>query len=525
MRIAAIDLGSNSFHMLIVDAHPDGSFDTLLREKEVLRLGDVVAASGRIGEEHAARVIEAMRRMATVIRTVGADEVVACATSAFREADDSGAVCDAIFDETGISVEVISGRREARLIFGAVRRSIAITRPPAVCIDLGGGSLELSVGDAGGLLWSTSLRLGVGRLATMFLGDDPPREGDLQRLRDHVVGVLTPVVEEVRTFEPKMLIGSSGSFCDLAAVADSLRSGKVPASVNQLTVRRRELTEAHEKIISMTASERAKLPGLESRRADQIPAGSVVLQVLMELLAMNELTVSDWALREGILIEAIERRDVADWSDDPEAVRRASVDALARRCNYDSAHASAVARLATDLFDQTLTIHRLGQQSRSLLEYGAVLHDIGEHVAVDGHQKHSAYLIAHGQLRGFEPFEIDMLATMGRYHRRSRPGSSFEPWRRLERHRRDETLELLALLRVADGLDRGRLGVVEGIDVEISDEAVRVVITASGEADLELWGVRRKRELFEDVFGRRLELVAPDRPPVPGGVPRQSRTA
>ena len=514
MRIAAIDLGSNSFHLVVVDAHPDGTFDTLVREKEVLRLGDAVAATGRIGDEHGERAVDAMRRMATVIRNVGADEVVAYATSALREAEDSAVVCDAIFDETGITVDVISGRREAKLIFGAVRRSIAITRPPAVCLDLGGGSLEVSVGDAKGLLWSTSLRLGVGRLATTFLVSDPPLDRDLKRLRDHIAVVLSPVADEVRSFSPRMMVGTSGTLLALATAATALRTGEVPASTNQLTVKRRDLNELHQRLVALPAHERAKLAGLEPRRADQIPAGSVLLLTAMKLLDLNELTVGDWALREGMLVEAIDRHDMADWSEDPEAVRRSSVYALARRCNYDEGHAATVARLATDLFDQTLPLHRLPPGSRQRLEYAAVLHDIGEHVSVDGHNKHTAYLIQHGRLKGFEPHEIDMLATLGRFHRRGGPGGSFEPWKRLDGAHREEALALLSLLRIADGLDRAHLGVVEGVDVEIEEKTVRVLVSATSDADLALWGVRRKRELFEELFDRKLDLVAADHPAV-----------
>lgn len=514
MRIAAIDLGSNSFHLLVVDAHADGSFDTLVREKEVLRLGDAVAATGRIGEEHQERAVDAMRRMATVIRNVGADEVVANATSALREADDSAAVCDAIFDETGIAVEVISGRREAALIFAAVRRSIAITKPPAVCLDLGGGSLEISVGDAKGLQWSTSLHLGVGRLTTTFLASDPPTKQELRALRDHVRDRLAPVVEEVRRFDAGMLVGTSGTLCAVAVAAAALATGELPASVNQLTVRQRDVAALHEELVARISSERLKLDGVEPRRTDQLPAGTTLLLTAMEMLGLAEMTVGEWALREGMLIDAIDRHELADWSDDPEAVRRSSVVALARRCAYDEAHASAVARLATDLFDRVQPLHGLEQSSRRLLEYGALLHDIGEHVAVDDHNRHSAYLIQHGKLKGFAPEEIDMLATFGRYHRRGGPGSSFEPWKRMGAKRRRETLVLLALLRVADGLDRGHLGVIEGIDVEITDSAVRLLVAATSDADLALWGVRRKRELFEEVFERKLELVAADHPAV-----------
>lgn len=512
MRIAALDLGSNSFHLLAVEAHPDGSFDTLVREKEMLRLGDRVARTGVIGGEGRERVLETMRRMAALIARVGVDEVVACATSAFREAQDSADVCDAIFDETGIAVEVISGRREARLIFSAVRRSVSLTDPPAVVVDLGGGSLEIAVGDARGVRWATSLHLGAGRLATTFLTRDPPDEADLRALRSHVEAVLAPALAEVASFEPRMIVATSGTFCDLALHATARRVGTVPPTANQLRVGRDALEDAHRALAGLRSADRAKLPGIETRRADQLPAGSVVLLAVLSMLDMDELVTGEWALREGIVLEAIDRHDLADWSDDPEAVRRASVLALARRCQYDEVHAGAVARLGVRLFDQTSALHGLAPRARTLLEYGALLHDIGEHVAVEGHNKHTAYLIQNGRLRGFEPAEIDVLAVLGRFHRRGGPANSFEPWKRLDRHRKAETEALLAILRVADGLDRSHAGTVDDIDVDLDDDVVRLIISARAEVDLEVWGVRRKRGLFESIFGRRLELVAADHP-------------
>ena len=204
--------------------------------------------------------------------------------------------------------------------------------------------------------------------------------------------------------------------------------------------------------------------------------------------------------------------DVAEWTNDGETIRRLSVLGLARRCNVDESHATQVARLATALFDQTLALHNLPPSDRELLEHAAWLHDIGEHVAVEGHHKHTAYLIEHGKLRGFSPDDVGILTTLGRYHRRNDPKMSFEPFGHLPVDRRSDTLVLLSLLRLADGLDRGHASTVEGITVEISKDRVRLVIASHGDMDLEVWGVRRKRDLFECRFGRRLEVVAADHP-------------
>jgi exopolyphosphatase/guanosine-5'-triphosphate,3'-diphosphate pyrophosphatase len=516
LRIGAIDMGSNSFHLLLVDAHPDGSFDTLLRDKEMLRLGEIVARLGTIPSDDVDRVVDTVSLFAGMAASVGATELVACATSALREADNSGAIVDQVLEETGVHVEVISGRREARLIFSAIRESIALEPGPAVCFDLGGGSLEVMVGDNAGLLWSTSVHLGAARLAAQLISQDPPSASDLREIKSRVLEILEPVAADVASFEPKLMVGTSGTFLDLARMAAASRTGAVPQSVNQLVTTRRDLQAVHDRIVVATSPQRAKLTGLDARRVDQIAAGSQLLVTAMKLFGFEELMVGEWALREGIVLDAIRRHEVAEWTNDAEAMRRASVLGLARRCNWDEGHATQVARLATTLFDQTLPLHHLGANDRALLEYAALLHDIGEHVAVDGHHNHTAYLIQHGKLRGFSPEDIAILGTLGRFHRRSDPKPSFEPFGSLPPERKEATMRLLALLRLADGLDRGHNGTVDSLDVELGKNRARLVVGSNGDMDLELWGLRRKRELFERLFERPLDIVAADHPSLAG---------
>ena len=511
MRIAALDVGSNSLHLLVVDAHPDGTFEPLVQEKEMLRLGDVVSRAGRLTDEAIDGLLATVRRFKTLAAAAGADELVAMATAALREADNSAAVVDRIEAETGVAVEVISGKDEARLIFGAVRASIMITPGPAVCLDLGGGSLELTVGDAGGLLWSASVKLGVARLTAELVDDDPPSAADQRRLRNRVAAAVGPLAEEVADLHPTMLIGTSGTLCDLARMA-AARNGTVPSSVNHLTVGRADLEAVHAQIMGRTLASRRRIAGLDARRADLIPAGSTVLLTAMELFGLDELTVSDWALREGIVLDAINRHDPADWAGDQTAIRRGSVLGLCRRCNWDEAHGRQVARLATDLFDQTRPIHSMGNAERELLDYAGLMHDIGEHVAVEGHHKHTAYLIEHGRLRGFSPEEIAVLSCLGRFHRRGDPKASFPPYAALDAARRRQVANLIALLRLADGLDRSHTGIVDGVDVEVRAGQVVLHVHSSSDVDLELWGLRREKELFEKLFARTVTAVAVDQP-------------
>src|SRR3954449_2871527 len=453
MRIGALDLGSNSFHLLVVEAHPDGRFETLVREKEMLRLGDVVTREGRIPDMVAEQLVASVRRLRSLAEAAGSEEFVACATSAMREADNSSAIVDRIEARTGVRVDVINGNEEARLIFAAVRASVLLEPGPALCLDLGGGSLEIMVGDRRGMRWATSVKLGVARLTAELVQHDPLEPEDVRRLRRRVGSVLAPIANEVSRFRPQTLVGTSGTLCDLARMA-AARSGPVPESVNQLTVDRQDLAAVHARLLALPAAARARLGGLEAKRADIVPAGSVVLMVAMDLFGLDTLTVGEWALREGIVIDAIGHHDPADWGDDPRVIRRSSVADLARRCGADEGHGRQVARLSGQIFDGTSELHHLGPDDREMLEHAAVLHDIGEHVSVDAHHKHTAYLIQHGRLRGFSPEDVNILACLGRFHRPGDAQASFQPQDAPDADVRARVTERAAILRLADGLDR-----------------------------------------------------------------------
>src|SRR5918995_1638218 len=418
MRIAALDLGTNSFHLLIADVHPDGSFTPLAREKEMLRLGDSVSREGFIPPEAADLAVATVRRMKMLAEAADVTEIVACATSAIRCASNGDELVDRIERETGVAVDVINGLTEARLIFGAIRASVLLEPAPALCFDLGGGSLEVMVGPASELLWATSENLGVARLTADFVHSDPISKSDRRALRAHLTTSLRQIAREVRRFEPKLVVGSSGPLEDLAAMVAARRGAQVPASLNQLTFTRDEFLPLHDEIVASKASERRRMVGLEPRRVDLIVAGSMFLATAMDVFEFDEMMISEWALREGILLDAIGHHDPADWTDDPRAIRRASVQGLARRCSFPEEHSRQGARLALYLFAQTEELHALDEDDREFLEYAALLHDIGEHVAHDGHHRHAAYLIQHGGVRGLAPEEVALLGALARWHRR-----------------------------------------------------------------------------------------------------------
>jgi exopolyphosphatase/guanosine-5'-triphosphate,3'-diphosphate pyrophosphatase len=517
VRVAALDLGSNSFHLLVADVDADGHLRPVTGEKEMLRLGDAVSRTGRIGPVLCDRAVETVRHFRSIAGGLGAQEILAKATSAVRTAADGSDLVDRIESETGLHVDVISGYEEARLIFEAIRAAVVIDPGPALCLDLGGGSLEVMVGDAAGLRWATSVALGVARLTAEHVHSDPLDKAERKALEKHVRAVLDPIAATVRRYEPRLAIGSSGTLSDLAAVAAAVDTGEEITARNGLVVGAAALRRAAKMLVASTAADRRRLANLDPRRVDLAPAGAVVLDVAVEAFGVEALTISDWALREGIVLDALETHP-GDFLEEPRALRRAAVAALARRCASDVHHTDQVKRLALSLFDQTRELHGLDGADRELLEYAAALHDIGQHVSRRAHHKHAAYLVEHAELRGFAPAEVALLAALLRHHRHGSPKVAEPYLAGLDDDQRRRVVALAALLRVADGLDRGRRSPVDEIKVQVSGDLVIVRVSAHDDVELELWGARRRRGLFEEVFGREIEFTAAGSPTRnPGG--------
>lgn len=499
MRLAALDLGSNSFHVMVVEVRADGSFEPIAREKVVLRLGEVVSALGFIDEDNVARAVEAARQLNAIAVAANA-EVVVVATDALRSAANGEDVADRIAAEIGAPVRILHGLDEARLTFEAVRASVLIDPGPALLLDLGGGSLEVVVGDRAGVRWARSVELGASRLTGALLRHDPPTEEEIRLVRRRVREVLAPLAAEVGQYRPSLLVGSSGT---IGALARAVLS---EGNMHQASVTLEELEDLAPRLLEADVSQRARLTGVDQRRAPILPAGYLVVTMAMEVFGFDEITVSDWALREGVILDAIGHMDPVELAGDPRAIRAASVASLLRRCDAPEGHAEQVARVALELFDSLGSVHGLDAEDRELLQHAALLHDIGEHVAVDGHERHSAYLVQHGRLRGFTPAEVAILASLCRFHRRGTPKASFEPYSSLGDDDRRRVTRLAAILRVADALDRSHAGVVERVSASVRGPEVILHVEANGDMAVELFGLQRKQELFERVFARLLSV-------------------
>ncbi|HEX6324722.1 MAG TPA: Ppx/GppA phosphatase family protein [Vicinamibacterales bacterium] len=510
MRIAAIDIGTNSIHMIVVRIRPDLSFEVVDREKEMVRLG----AGGLDGRELTpsaiAAALQTLARFKRLADSHQVDEIIAAATSAVREAGNGGDFIALVRRETGIRARVISGTEEARLIHRAAGYGVDMSEGPGVVIDIGGGSVEITLGTPLRMAMGRSFKAGVIRLTERFVKTDPLAPRDERRLVRYIRKQTRDFLDEVNRRGYARVFGTSGTILSLGSIAASV--GRASDARN-LRVHAKSIHRLRKRLTALTLDERLKMPGLDPRRADLAVAGIVLLDTLLQALDADAITLSDLALREGLVLDYIQKnsahiRKVERIPD----VRRRSVIELAERCNYHADHARQVARLAVAIFDQTRGAHGLGAREREWLELAALLHDIGMHIGHEDHHRHSAYLIRNGGLRGFEPAEIEAIALIARYHRLSPPKKGHPEFGALRAGQRKIVKNLAAILRLAEGLDRSHAQVVRNLDVHDRKSHLEVRLTTAGDAELELWAAARHAKPLSRVLGTEVRFETPEPP-------------
>ncbi len=502
MKIAAIDIGSNSIHMVTARVR-HGDFEILDRAKEMVGLARGTLTSGRLSSETMEFGLQTLGTFKRLAERQGADPILAVATSAVREAANGGEFVLKAWERLGLHIDVITGVQEARLIFAAARHAIDFRGQRPLVVDIGGGSIEIIQGEGNKIRWQKSLKLGVVRLTERFFKSDPPKAGEIAGFKAYVREKLEPMFDRARRIRPTMMVGTSGTLLTLTAMAAAMRDGQPPHKLHNYVLERKALAELTAQILQSRARERVRIPGLERRRADLIAAGALLAAILLEGFRGEEMRACEWALREGILLDFIDHhhRDVRAAEHVP-SIRRRSVLSMASRFQAEPGHGQQVARLALCLFDATRSIHKLGADARELLEYAALLHDVGLYVSHSGHHRHSHYLITQGELRGFDPQELQVIAVVARFHKGAPPKTSSPELAGLTPDNRKLAVALSALLRVADGLDRTHHGIVRTLRTARSNGRLEILVDSAGrDAELELWAAQRKSELWEKCFG------------------------
>ncbi len=523
MRIAAIDIGTNSVHMIIARVREDLSFEIVDREKVMVRLGAGGLDGRQLTTEAMNGALQALSTFKRLADARGVDVILAVATSATREARNGGEFLARIERETGIVARVITGAEEARLIHAAATYGVDVGTTRAVVIDIGGGSVEITCGTAGAVRVARSFKVGVIRLTERFVTTDPLSNRDERALTKYIRSQIDRHCAQIVDLGFDQVIGTSGTILNLGAMASVDARGEAPGELRNRRVPAKQIRRLRKAVVSRGLDARLALPGQDPRRADIVVAGAVLLDTILRRLEADTLTLCDLALREGLIIDYVRnnQRHIAQVDRIPD-VRRRSVLELAERCNYLPGHADQVTRLALALFDHTRPLHRLGDREREWLEYAALLHDIGVHISFPRHHRHSQYLIQNGDLRGFQPDEIDVIALVARYHRRGTPKKTHEEYVRLAPSLRRSVQFLASMLRIAEGLDRSHAGVVSGVTFDIARKSLTLHLQAEGDAQLEMWAAGRHAEPLARLLRRDIRLAVAEARPRPTGRTRRA---
>ncbi len=509
--VAAIDIGTNSFHLIVVKVLDDGSFEIIDREKEVIRLsegtiGDIKLISPQAME----RGIKALKNMKGIAESHNA-VIHAAATSALRESLNKDEFIQRVYSQTGIKINLISGEEEARLIYSGVLRALPVFDKQVLCVDIGGGSTEFTIGKKGKVIYSKSIKLGAVRLSQMFFPDYELNDENIKECKDWVHGTFYPISKEIKEIGFDSVIGSSGTIMSVGIMIATERKEDIPATriLNNYKIDRDEIEKIESKVLSLKSSEkRKKIKGIDERRADIIPAGIIIFNEIVKCLKVDSIRISGYALREGIIADVIARRLKNSLVENFD-VRKESVEQMSNKFLFDSEHCNHVAVLADKLFDYTKSLHQLGEDKKEYLIAAAKLHDIGYHISHDQHHKHSLYIITNHGLLGYSNEELKIIGNVARYHRKSHPKRSHSEFASLLQSDQQLVLKLSALLRIADSLDRLHSGNI--IDIKLRFESGKLLFFIYYKKhfpEIELWNLERRKALFEDVFNIKLIPIA-----------------
>ena len=508
IRISAIDIGSNSIRQTIADVSPNGTIRVVDEMKAAPRLGAGLLETGVLGEMAIQNALIALTRMATLGTQLGVKRTEVVATSAVRDAANGDEFLRRVQSETGLKVRILRGEDEARLSFRSALAHFDLGSGRAVVMDIGGGSLELALSEDGLVDRLVSLPLGAIHMSEQFLGPDAKKKG-MRKLRKHVRAELRRRLA-ARHWHATRVFCSGGTFTSLASIYLARIGMERAKTVHGTVIPRVELEHIVDMLQSMSIAERQTVPGLNAARSDIIVGGLAVAAEVAARVDAKELVVSAYGIREGILLESAH---VAPLAADPGEARERSVLQLAERTHYEAPHSQHVQKLALQLFDSIG--QRLGctPEERQLLSDAALLHDIGYHINYDKHNKHSYHLIEHAELLGMTPSEQIVVANVARYHRGAEPKKKHANYGGLDKPLRKTIRRLSAILRVADGFDRGHASAVAEIKVRWLERALRLTAVPRRHTlnlRLDLWGAARKSNLLSELAGVPVEIVGPD---------------
>jgi exopolyphosphatase/guanosine-5'-triphosphate,3'-diphosphate pyrophosphatase len=502
-RIAAIDVGSNSVRLLVAEYDPASGLSVIDEMKDQPRLAAGLAATGCLDERAIERALLTLGRMREVCQRRGVRRIAAVATAAVREAENGPWFVRRVRQELDIPLRIIDAETEATLSYRSVAHHFRLAGERTLVADIGGGSLEL-IGAVDGLVELTvSLPLGAVRLTELHMPGDRATHKELDALRVHIRKQLKRGISG-RAWSAATVIGSGGTFTSLGRMVQARRGQPTGDTVHGVSVTAAEVEQLIDWLVSRTPEQRRQVPGLNPERSDIILAGLALTAELLDWVRSRSLTVSAFGLREGLLLEMAGAKETA--APDPLRLFRE----FAERCQSDRRHVEHVRYLALQLFDQLGRKLGCVPEDRILLEAAGLLHDVGQLVSYRKHHKHSYQLIMHAERLGLPPRERGLVALVSRYHRRPGPRKKHAEFAALPSEDQAVVRRLSALLRVADGLDRGHTAAVETVTAEIAPKRLTLKVAPrlkGADVELECWGGLRKADVLAKLLDREVEIV------------------
>ena len=525
--LAAIDVGTNSIHMVVVRIQTDlPAFTIIAKEKSTVRLGDRDKATGDLTPEAMERAAKALRRCKTLAQSLDAEDVIAVATSAVRETSNGPAFLAKVEATLGIRIELITGVEEARRIYLGVLSGMEFNHQPHIIIDIGGGSTELILGSGQEPRSLSSTKVGAVRLSSLFVTSDPISTKDFKAMQVYIRELLESATSELRLVlgpqDLPRLVGTSGTIEAVASLLAYETEGTVPDRLGGYSVTLAQIEELLQRLRRLNYAQRAALPGMSERRAEIIVAGTLILVEAMRQLQLSQITLCERALREGIVVDwMLSHGLIEDRLRYQNSIRQRSIFYAARKFQVNLDHCQRVAEFALSLFDQLreLLNDRLDAWSdrssnvRDLLWAAAMLYDSGSYISNSAYHKHSYYLIRNGELLGYTDLEIEIIANLARYHRKSPPKRKHENYQQLvKKSDRQVVDQLHPILRLAVAMDRRKQGAIAQVRCEWTDDHKTIYLhlrSSYPEDDciLELWSLAQSKPEFEKAFGVELQLL------------------
>ncbi|MBS1797596.1 MAG: Ppx/GppA family phosphatase [Acidobacteria bacterium] len=503
--IAAIDIGSNSLKLAIVQAAASDSFTVVLQERERVRLGHETLKTHRLSSEAIDLSADAIAKFRSIAESRQADTILAVATASVREAENAAEFVSEIKRRTGVAIEVLSSLEEARLIGIAAAQSSHLDRGALLNIDIGGGSTELSLMRDGEPHKLFSMKLGAVGLTERFLASNPPKKKEIDSLREEIAFALERPLRKIKGESWQLSTGTSGTILNLAGLLNFQNgaNGEQKPSIGL-----KKLTALNELLARIPLEDRIKLPVISAQRAEVIVAGGQILENVMRALGIETLQPCYYALREGVIIDYLREIEAESLPPVPdmEDRRLRGVFAIGRRYGYEERHALQVADLAEKIFDQIALAYDLKRHWRTLLAAAALLHDVGYHISHESHHKHSFYLIKNSEITGFSEYEKILIAHTARYHRGSLPKESHSDYMKLGEKDRKTIAQLGAILRLADALDHGYENHIRSVKFERDGPNLALKLVSDKDCTAELKAVAQKKDLFEAAFNVKLSV-------------------